>query len=417
LNKIEFIEYNLDNGLKIVLQRDRRLPLINLTLGYKVGSKDEQAGKKGIAHLFEHLMFQGSANIKKNEHFSIIQNTGGECNAYTNQDITVYYEKIPSNFLETALWLESDRMISLNLTEENLDNQKKVVIEEKHSRYDNAPYGTSFINILKHTLINSNYESATIGNEKDILAFTVEDAIGFHKKFYSPSNAVLILSGDFEYRQAKFQILKYFGSIKKPGVTERIPNIVNSLDNSDRLTFYDNVKLPVLYICYRIPKIGNQEDYTLEYFTNLMANNKSSILYKRLVYEKKLLNSLQVFKYQIEQAGILIFVAMLNEGTNLDNVENEIYTAIGEFYNDGFIDTDYEKIKNEIVYHITLNYSVLMNINLELLHNLFFHNDLNRINTKIDNYLAVKKEDVLKSVHDYLINKPKIVIQYLPFKK
>jgi predicted Zn-dependent peptidase len=270
---------------------------------------------------------------------------------------------------------------------------------------------------LKHTLINSNYESATIGNEKDILAFTVEDAIGFHKKFYSPSNAVLILSGDFEYRQAKFQILKYFGSIKKPGVTERIPNIVNSLDNSDRLTFYDNVKLPVLYICYRIPKIGNQEDYTLEYFTNLMANNKSSILYKRLVYEKKLLNSLQVFKYQIEQAGILIFVAMLNEGTNLDNVENEIYTAIGEFYNDGFIDTDYEKIKNEIVYHITLNYSVLMNINLELLHNLFFHNDLNRINTKIDNYLAVKKEDVLKSVHDYLINKPKIVIQYLPFKK
>lgn len=417
MKKIEFVEYNLDNGLKCILHKDNIFPVINLTIGYKVGSKDEPAGKKGIAHLFEHLMFQGSANVKKNEHFGIIQFAGGECNAFTNQDITVYYDKLPANFLETALWLESDRMIGLDLTEENLENQKNVVIEEKLSRYDNTPYGTSFPNILKNSFEKSNYEIATIGIENDIESFTVDEAVDFHSKFYSPSNAVLILSGDFEYKDAENFIYKYFGGIKKPGVTDRIQNIVPPLGESRKLKINDNVNLPALYICYRIPKIGNNIDYTLEYFTNIVSNNKSSILYNKLVYEKKLLNLVQIINHQIEDAGLLIFAAILNEGTDIDFIENEIESIIKQLYNNGIKDSEYEKIRNAVEYHITANFSNLMSVNFDFLNSWFYYKDLNRVNEKINKYLSVQKEDILEMIKDFILDKPKVVLQYLPFSE
>ena len=176
-NHIEFREFELKNGLHCILHKDNKLPVVNFTLGYKVGSKDELPGKKGIAHLFEHLMFQGSKNVGKNEHFGHLMKSGGTCNAFTMQDATIYYDNIPSNNIETALWLESDRMLSLNLNEENLLNQKKVVIEEKKQIIDNSPYGTMFNNVFKYVFKGSGYESPIIGNEKDINSFSVKEAI------------------------------------------------------------------------------------------------------------------------------------------------------------------------------------------------------------------------------------------------
>jgi zinc protease len=417
LKKIEYISNKLENGLEYVLCKDNRNPLTNLMIGYKVGSKDEPEGKKGVAHLFEHLMFQGSCNVKKNEHFSTIQYTGGECNAFTSQDITVYYDKLPSNHLETGLWLESDRMISLNLTEQNLQNQKEVVIEEKLSRYDNAPYGTAFLNILKNVFKGSCYETSTIGKEDDIRIFSVDDAKNFHETFYSPSNALLILTGDFEYNNAEKLIEKYFGSIKKNSVLNKLPVDIAPLKKIDRFTVYDDVNLQALYICYMIPKVGSPEEFSLEYFVNLLANRKSSVLYKRLVYEKKLLSSIHIDKYQTADSGILVFGALLNEGTECNEIEFEINKAIDEFYKNDIKDSDFNKIRNDIEYLFTINHSHLMNINMDLLHGWFYYNDLNEINKQINKYLSVNTEDVKRAVNDYIIDKPNLTMTYLPKEK
>ncbi|MEO8666772.1 MAG: pitrilysin family protein, partial [Ignavibacteria bacterium] len=211
---IDFREFDLPNGLHCILYKDNKNPIVNVTVGYKVGSKDEDENKKGIAHLFEHMMFQGSDNIQKNEHFKYVMKSGGICNAFTMQDVTVYYDLMPSNNLEMSLWLESERMNSLNISEDNLLNQKNVVIEEKKQVHDNAPYGTTFKNVFANVFRGSGYESAIIGEIEDIQSFSVKEATDFHNSYYSPENSVLIVAGDIDYDTAEKLIRKYFADIK-----------------------------------------------------------------------------------------------------------------------------------------------------------------------------------------------------------
>ena len=417
LKKIELEEFDLPNKLHCILHRENSKPIINILIGYKVGSKDEPGHKKGIAHLFEHLMFQGSKNIKKNKHFSIVQNAGGLCNAFTMQDVTTYFNSLPSNHLETVLWLESDRMISLDFTNENLDNQKKVVIEEKHTRVDNAPYGTVYINIFKEVYKHSPYESGVIGNEDDIKSFTNHEAELFHSKYYSPGNSILVLSGDINYKTAREQITKYFGGIEKENRIQRPDKNFRTIQNEKRFTFYDNITLPGLYICYLIPKAGTKEEFTLEYFASIIANNKSSRLHKKLVYEKKLIKSIHALKYQLEDVGIFIFDVLVFPDTDLRLVENEIYNEVNEFATKGINKKEFEKVRNEIEFDNTSKYVSIQNINLEILFDWMYFRDTDLVNKKLGKYLSVEIDDVVNSVKKYFMNTGKVVVTYLPKDK
>ncbi|MDQ3020603.1 MAG: insulinase family protein [Bacteroidota bacterium] len=412
--KIEFKEFDLPNGLHCALYKDNTNPIVNVTLGYKVGSRDEEKNKKGIAHLFEHMMFQGSENIKKNQHFEYVMKSGGTCNAFTMQDATVYYEVMPSNNLEMALWLESERMNSLDISEENLSNQKSVVLEEKKQRYDNTPYGMMFHNIFKNVFKGSDYESSVIGETDDINSFNVKEAIDFHYNYYSPKNTVLVVAGDIDYIETKELIFKYFSGIKKEINIRRNENIIKAIEKDIDLTVYDNVQLPLLNLCYQIPKAGSKEDYNFEYFAEIIANNKSSRLYRKLVYEKRLIKSIRAMKYTLEDAGVIVFKAMINPGTNIEFIKNEILNEFKEFAANGITDPEFKKIQNQLEFDNTQKYLKLMNICFETVFNYIYYKDISRINSEIDNYLSVCKQDVINSVEKYILGKNKLSVTYLP---
>ncbi|HMQ70396.1 MAG TPA: pitrilysin family protein [Ignavibacteria bacterium] len=412
--KIELKEFRLPNGLQCYMFKDNFNPIINLSIGYKVGSKDETPSKRGLAHFFEHMMFQGSENVKKNEHFEYVMKSGGVCNAFTMYDGTVYYDVMPSNNLETALWLESDRMNSLNISEENMANQKSVVIEEKKQVTENVPYGTTNKNIFKLVFKDSGYEIPIIGEEDDINSFTVEEAKEFHGKYYSPGNAVLIVSGDIEYDNAEKLITKYFSGISKENNFKREKNVISEMTEDISMEVFENVKLPVLNLCYQIPGSGSKENYPLDYLVEIMASGKSSRLYKKLVYDQKLVKSIRIYPLTLQDAGVLIIKAMINPGSDIELVENEIYKELGLFASTGITDEEFEKVRNMIEFQFTIKHQKIDNIALESIINYLYHKDVNRINHEVENYLAVTKQDVQKSVENFILNKKRLKLTYLP---
>ena len=212
--KIEFTEYDLNNGLHVILHQDKTNPIVTLNVWYHVGAKDEDTKRTGFAHLFEHMMFQGSKDIGKAEHFTYIQKAGGTLNGTTNQDRTNYFETVPSNQLELVLWLESDRMSFLNVTQENFDNQREVVKEEKRQRYDNVPYGNRWGNLYKRAFKDQVYEWLPIGSMEDLNDADLGYAQEFYSKYYSPDNAVIVISGDIDFDNSKNSFKKYFGDLK-----------------------------------------------------------------------------------------------------------------------------------------------------------------------------------------------------------
>lgn len=414
--KLIFEEFSLPNKLHCVLHKNTSNPLVNVTLGYKVGAKDEKPGQYGAAHLFEHLMFEGSKNISKAEHHKIIMNCGGRTNAFTMQDATVYYEDIPANFLETALWLESDRMNEINLSEENLDNQKKVVLEEKLQRYDNAPYGTFLSLTMKNIFPGSLYEHTTIGEAEHIKNFSREDAIDFHHKYYSPANAELLISGDIDIEKTKKLIEKYFGDINKANGIIRKKNSFTDLKEDVTMTIEDNVMLEKFYISYKIPGAGSREEFALEYFTKLVFNNKSSRLYKQLVYDKMLLKNISSFKFSIQDAGVYIIIGTVNPGKSGAEAQKIIADEIKNFAERNIADYDMEKIRNEIEFSQVNKLISLNRINVAGVFNRMYFNNINKINDELSAYNSVSKDDVQNTIKDYFIRGKKVTLNYVPKK-
>ena len=412
---IKFEEFELSNGLHCILHRDSRNPFFCLQIGYKIGSKDEIDSKRGIAHLFEHLMFQGSAYVKKNEHFGIVQKSGGSCNAFTSFDITSYYDILPSNKLETALWLESDRMLSLDLSDINVQNQKEVVIEEKKTSYDNVPYGSFLEALCRELFPESRYSVPVIGIENDINSISTNEALDFHSKYYVPPNAVLVLAGDFHESEAKEQIEKYFGGIHKsvrpPLVNDNAGKIFNK-----EIEIEDNVTLPAIQICYRIPKLGTYEEYTLEFFTDILANGESSRLNKKLVYDMKILRSVNAQKIQLENSGVLYIRALAYPDSDLNVIEEIIDKEIRNIAMNGITDDEFNKVKNCIQYSKITSHLRVSYISLELMYNHLLYGNAGMINSKINKYMCITKLQVTESVQKFLIDTPKITIRFIPKK-
>ncbi len=343
------IKYKLNNGMNVILYSDKSFPDVAVNLWYKVGSANEKKGGTGLAHLCEHLMFQGSVNVPKEAHFKYIEEIGGVLNGSTSQDRTNYYETVPANNLELALWLESDRMGLLlpALDDEKFTNQLNVVINERKQRYDNQPYGKSWEIIFSNLFPeNHPYHNPVIGWQEDLDKMTIDVAKDFIKTYYSPNNASLVIAGNFEIEEAKKMIEAYFGEFKPadiPAVT--FPEY--SLKGNKSLIYYDDVKLPAVYYVWQAGKEFTDEDFALTLAADILDESKTKHLYKKLIYDEKVAVGASVLPILLKNDGLFIISAIAHDMDSLDKMKQLIWEVIDNIKKEKFNDSEVKRYLNK----------------------------------------------------------------------
>jgi len=413
--KINFIEYDLPNGLHVILHEDHSTPIVAVDIWYHVGSKNEDPERTGFAHLFEHMMFQGSANVKKAEHMAYIQKAGGTFNGSTNWDRTNYFQVVPSNQLELVLWLESDRMMSLNVNQENLDNQREVVKEERRWRVDNRPYGTQWEETFKRLFKVHPYRWPVIGYMEHLNAAKLEEVKKFFDTYYVPNNAVLVIAGDIDVEKTKNLVQKYFGDIPRGNYEIKRPNVVEPpLTQQVRDTIYDNVRLPAVFIAFRIPKDGERDFYALDLLANVLGSGRSSRLYQKLVYEKRIAQNVNVYAIGMEDAGVFKIDAYCSIGHKPEEVEREIWNEIEKIHRELITEKELQKVKNQTESQTLSNYQTVLSKADQLAHYYVIHGNTDEINHELDKILSITREEIRDSAVKYLRPENSVVLYYLP---
>jgi len=348
---IDYKKYKLDNGLDVVLYKENTLPIVAVNIWYKVGSANEIEGKTGFAHLFEHMMFQGSENIPKEMHFKYIEEAGGNLNGSTSIDRTNYFESLPSNNLNLALWLESDRMGFLlqSLTQDKLDNQKDVVMNERRERYENQPYGLAW-EILFSNLFQKDhpYHWPTIGWMKDIEKFQLDDVRKFFKTYYSPNNASLVIAGDIDYSSALTSVKNYFEQIPNGNSLPSFAAPKTDLKETIIIEHEDNVQLSRIYLAWHTTKLYSEDDAPLDLLSDILTGSKNGRLHKSLVFEKQIAQEIFSFQYSANLNGMFIIVATAKPGVKLDDLKNEILNEIKNIETDGITENELTRSKNAV---------------------------------------------------------------------
>jgi len=415
MNKIDFVEYELDNGLHVILHQDASTPIVAVSIMYHVGSKNEKPDKTGFAHFFEHLLFEGSENIERGEYDKYIEKAGGTLNANTSYDRTYYYEILPSNQLELGLWLESERLLHAKVEDKGIETQREVVKEERRQRIDNQPYGT----ILQETMIRlfkeHPYKWPIIGYMEHLNAAEEADYKNFYKDFYVPNNAVLSIAGDLDIEQTKEWIEKYYGSI--PRGTKEIyrPNVVEPpMTGEIRDTIFDNIQLPAIIQAYRIPAQGTEEFYAVDMLSTLLSRGGSSRLQKAIVEDQQKAIQVGSFPLALEDYSVSLAFAFCNMGIDPSEVEKSIDAEVDRVKNELISDEEFQKLRNQIENDFVSSNSRVAGIAESLANYHMYFGDANLINTEIDRYLAVTKEDIRDAAKKYLKSDKRVVLYYLP---
>lgn len=412
---IQFEEYELDNGLHVILHQDNSTPIVTVSVLYHVGSKNEPPGRTGFAHFFEHLMFEGSPNIKRGEYFKIIQAAGGTLNANTSNDRTYYYETLPSNQLELGLYMESERMLHAKIDSTGIATQKEVVKEEKRSGVDNRPYGTILIEMLKNAYGGTNYEWAPIGSFEDIDAATDQDFVDFYETFYVPNNATLTIAGDIDKKEAKKLIEMYFGEIKRGAKDIPRPSITApKLDGTVEATVFDNIQVPAVIQGYRMPPQGTEDYYALQMLTQLLSGGQSSRFQKELVDEKGMALAVQSIPLALEDGGLFINFALPNQGYETEDLAKEVDKLIEEVKTTPIPEREFQKLKNQIENNFVSGYGSVQSIAESLANYHVYFDDTELINTEIERYRKVTREDLMRVAKKYFVPENKVELTYRP---
>ena len=415
--KVEFDEYTLDNGLHVVLHQDKSAPVVVTSVMYHVGAKDENPERTGFAHFFEHLLFEGTENIERGAWFKLVTANGGNNNANTSDDRTYYYEVFPSNNLELALWMESERLMHPVINQIGVDTQNEVVKEEKRLRVDNQPYGNLFTEVKRNLFSKHPYRWAPIGSMEHLDAATLEEFLAFNKKFYIPNNAVLVVAGDFEKGQAKEWISKYFGPIQKGEKTAKVKVEEDPIQETIKAEYQDpNIQLPMLVTAYRAPSMKTRDARVLEMISTVLSGGKSSRLYKKIVDQKKMALQVASFNYSQEDYGMYFVFGIPMQGFTMDDLLKEIDEEIVKMQTELISERDFQKLQNTFE-----NQYVNSNANLEsLAENLasfyLLYGDINLINTEIDIYRSVTREEIREVAKKYLNTNQRLILDYIPEK-
>jgi zinc protease len=413
--EIKFKEFDLPNGLHVIVHEDHSVPIVAVSVMYHVGSKNEQPDRTGFAHFFEHLMFEGTKYVERFEYDKIVEGAGGTLNANTNNDRTYYYEILPSNQLELGLWLESERMLHARVDSIGIATQKGVVIEEKKQNYDNRPYGSILPELLSHAFTKHPYQWATIGNAEQIKAAKDEEFRKFYDSFYVPNNAVLILAGDIKFEDAKKMTEKYFNDIPaKKGEIYRPAMVEETKHKEVRDTVYDNIQLPAVIQAYHIPAMGSNDYYAVEMLSQLLATGQSSRLYKSLVDEQQLAIEVAAIPLPFEDPGLAITLALPNMGLDCATLETAMDKEIEKVQKELIPEKEFQKLKNQVENEVVSNNSTIANRAGTLATDYTYYKDANRINTDLNKYLSVTREDLKRVANDYFRKDNRVVLYYLP---
>lgn len=408
LLNIPYEKYSLPNGLEIILNKIKNVPLVAVNLWYKVGSANEVKGKTGLAHLFEHMMFQGSKNIPKEMHFRYIQEAGGSLNASTSFDRTNYFEKLPSNELELPLWLESDRMgFFLDaLDQVKLDNQKSVVLNERLERYDNQPYGLAWEKLISNLYpSNHPYNWPTIGFYNDIESYTVEDVRSFFQQYYSPANSTMVIAGNIDVDRTKSLIEKYFGEIKNNGIPREIVTESTKLKENKLIEFEDKVNLERIYLAWHSPKAFDEEDSAMDVLSDVLTGSKNARLTRKLVYELEIVQDVNAMQFSGKYGGHFMIVATAKPGKSLDEIKNVIFDEILLLAEKNISVQELERSKNIIKSNFIYSLQNIDTIaDLMNLYN-FYVGEPNSFNYDLKRYTNLNEANLMQVVKKYLQEK------------
>ena len=413
--KINFEEYTLKNGLTVLLHEDHSTPIVAVSIMYHVGAKNENPERTGFAHFFEHLLFEGSANIERGEFFKYIENAGGNNNANTSNDRTFYYEVLPSNQLELGLWLESERLLHANIDQIGVDTQNEVVKEEKRLRIDNQPYGSFLAEMNKRAYKEHPYRWTTIGEMEHLDAATLEEFIAFYHKFYVPENAILSIAGDLDIPNTKKMIEAYFGPIPKgKEKIEPITIVEPPLGGEIRDTVYDNIQLPGVMMAYRIPKQGTPDFYAIEMMSKILSDGESSRLNKKCVEQTESAMYVGSFPFASEDPGLSFVFGIANSDVAPADLEKEINGEFERMKSELISDKEFDKIRNMMENDFVYNFSSMVGIAENLANYKMYFGDANLINNELERYLQVSKEDILRVAKKYFTDDNRVVLYYLP---
>jgi len=411
-------QYNLENGLRVVLNPDSSIPVVSMAVYYDVGSRNERQGRTGFAHLFEHMMFQGSENVKKAEHFQYVMKAGGTMNGTTSSERTNYYETLPANQLPLGLWLESDRMRSLAVTEENLENQRNAVKEEKRLRYDNQPYGQVFDMLTTMVFKNFANSHSTIGSMEDLDDATVEDVQEFFRVYYAPNNAVLVISGAFEPEEAKRQVEKFFAGIesqpKPPVIDVEEPAEIaeNYQDYEDKLA-----PLPAFLIGWKIPPRRTPEFDAIYLAGKLLYDGESSRLYQKLVKGEE--SIVQLFGFTDERRGpsSVIIGAIPKPEQDLSKIRETMMSEIDDLATNGASAEEMQKLQNQLINDTVRSRQSSMARAQAIAEYALYDGDPTLINSELEDLLKITSEDIKTAVNKFLKTENRALLNVIPAGK
>lgn len=464
--KVKYIEYDLANGMHVILHEEHATPIVAVSVMYHVGSKNENPSRTGFAHFFEHLLFEGSTNIKRGEYSELVEKNGGALNANTSQDRTYYYEILPSNQLELGLWLESERLLHAKVDQTGVETQREVVKEEKRQRVDNQPYATFMENLFKMAYKNHPYRWVPIGSMEDLNAAQEIDYINFYHTFYVPSNAVLSIAGDINVEQTKKWIDKYFASVPKGqainlfrdfenlsdadfktkyGVEKKVFDAKNFNNPTDakakevlkkysampcdiprpnpafepisgvqRETVYDNIQLPAVFMGYKFPKETDKDFAAIEFLNAVLSGSNSSRMNKDIVEKKQQAVAAFSFAFNMEDPGLGIVAAIASNGTKVEDLEKSLDEEIKSIQDNLISEEEFQAVRNQFENQIVSSNSTVAGIAENLAQNRMYFGSTELINKQMEIYMSITREDIQRVAKKYLTQDNRIILHYLP---
>ncbi len=402
---VEFVEYDLDNGLHVILHQDNSNPIVAVSVLYHVGSKNENPNRTGFAHFFEHLLFEGSKNIERGEFDKYISEAGGMNNANTTNDRTYYYELLPSNQLALGLWLESERMLHAKVENKGIETQREVVKEEKRMRVDNQAYMNAIWSEVPAELFkNHPYRWSVIGSMEHLNAAQEADYKDFYATFYVPNNATLSIAGDLDIEEAKALIEKYFGDIPRGTNPIPRPNVKEApITQEIQKNFYDkNAQIPAVVFAYRTPKQTDKDSYVLNIISSILSGGESSRMQKKIVNEKQLAMANFAFLNAMEDYGMFLVIALTNQGVGPDELATAMDEEINNLLKNGITDRELQKQINQLEKAYIESNRSMAGIAESLANYHVYYGNANLINEELKTYRSITKEDVLRVANEYL---------------
>ncbi|GAA4312462.1 hypothetical protein GCM10023115_31440 [Pontixanthobacter gangjinensis] len=413
--EVEFTEYELENGLDVILHQDNTAPVVSTSVMYHVGGKDLKNDKTGFAHFFEHLLFEGTKNIGKGEFMSIISSNGGSFNATTSLDRTYYYETFPSNKLELGLWLESERMLHPVIGEEGVETQNEVVKEERRRSYDNRPYGNVLQVVQRNLFKEHPYKDPNIGYMEDLDAATLEEFNEYFDEYYAPNNATLVVAGDIDIEETKKLIEDYFGPIPRGNEVKRSLIEEKPITETVTDTFYDpNIQLPMFLLAWRTPGMKAKDAKVLDMISTLLSQGKSSRLYKKLVDDQKQALEVAAVNLAFEDYGGYAILSLPLGDTELETLKQEIDEEITKLQTEKISQREFQKLQNTFENRFVNSNSSVSGIGESLATYDVLYGDTDLINKEIEIYRSITPEDIKRVANEYLKKNQRAEIYYLP---